>query len=561
MRVYQETEIEIPNDLNLTELLHTTATPDVRGDTVIASDNLTDRTLTLDQLRDRAGRIAHGLKRKLNPAEGDRWAIIVPNSVDYVEIFHALLWTGGVSCPINWALKASEIGRALSVSQPRFVFAYGKIISKVNEALAIAEKELQKKGIAFQRPQVLTVVERVAGYPHVPDDFFEATKLAIPHYKHTEDHVASIHLSSGTTGLPKGIQLTHYNYVSNVLQLYHHDPSQFNSQTRTVGFTPYVHIALTTLPLFLGPWTGMLHHAMPQYDLETFGKMVSRVKPTTFQGVPSVVLSFANTDITNRYDFSNARIINTGGAPFKEDMLDRLMSKAPWKTVQLYGMTEASPYVAYQKYDETVPKGATGKLLPNLQAVLKKPGTTEDAPEGGPGELWLKGPNIAKSYVFNPNATKEAFPMPGWFNTGDVCTIDANGYVAVVGRTKELIKYKGFQVSPIELEAHANSHPHVIECGIGSIWDESQLTELPTAYVVLKPHFKTIDEKRQALKDIHQAVDSQVSGYKKLRGGVWNISALPKNPTGKILRKELQGRTLGQCSLPERETARPAAKL
>lgn len=124
--------------------------------------------------------------------------------------------------------------------------------------------------------------------------------------------------------------------------------------------------------------------------------------------------------------------------------------------------------------------------------------------------------------------------MPGWYNTGDVCTVDKEGMVSFVGRTKNMIKNKGFQVSSAELEGYLNTHPHVIEGGLGPTWDESQLTELPTAWVILKDHFKTVKQRKQALRDIHFAVNKEVSGYKKLRGGEWQISRLPKNATGKI---------------------------
>jgi 4-coumarate--CoA ligase len=138
-------------------------------------------------------------------------------------------------------------------------------------------------------------------------------------------------------------------------------------------------------------------------------------------------------------------------------------------------MTEASPYVAYQKLGEEYELGTVGHLLPNISAMLKVVNTMEDAPEGGPGELWLKGRNICSGYT-DEEANKKAFPIEGWYNTGDVCTISKSGILSVVGRTKELIKYKGFQVAPAELEAYLNSHPHVVEAGVGAIWDENQLT-------------------------------------------------------------------------------------
>ena len=289
--------------------------------------------------------------------------------------------------------------------------------------------------------------------------------------------------------------------------------------------------------------------AMPSYDLETFGQLVDSNKATYFQGVPSVVLSFANTDITKRYDFSNAEILNVGNPPFKKDIVDRLMSKAPWRLNQVYGMTEGAGYIAYQRASDKLPEGVVGRFVPNLEAALRIKDGKEDAPEGGPGELWLRGPNITRGYAFNPKANKSAFPQDGWYNTGDVCTISKDGLVAVVGRTKELIKYKGFQVSPTELEGYLNSHPCVVEAGVGLVWDESQLTELPTAYVILKQYLVDERDRKNALKEIHAAVDAQVSGYKKLRGGVWEVKALPKNPTGKILRKQLKGQRSGLSSL------------
>ncbi|KAI2618962.1 acetyl-CoA synthetase-like protein [Hypomontagnella submonticulosa] len=550
MKIYRSGTIDIPRDLNLTELLHKSAYPNLPESHLIAKDSLTNRSITIGQLRDRAGRIAKGLQTNLNPVDQARWAIILPNSVDFLELFHAILWTGGVVCPINSALKAAEIGHGLAVSRPHFVVSYGATVPAVTEALRVAERELAGQGVQWETPPVMTIVSRAQGLPHVPDDFIALTRLPIPHWPDTAQRLASIHLSSGTTGRPKGVELTHHNFVANCYQLLAHDKVQFHPASRMVAFTPWTHIAMTTLPLFLGPYTGMLHHAMPSYNLEDFGELVGSNQATTFQGVPSVVLQMANSDITRRFDFSRAQYINVGG-PLKQELKDRLLSRAPWMLIQVYGMTEAAGYVAYQKASEAPPDGVTGKLLPNIEACLKKEGTAEDVPDGQPGELWLRGPNFTRGYAFNEEANKKGFPMEGWYNTGDVCTIDTEGRVSVVGRTKDLIKYKGFQVSPAELEGYVNGHPDVIESGVGSIWDESQLTELPAAWVVLKDHLRSAEQRKTALQEIHRAVDGQVSGYKKLRGGVWEIKALPKNPTGKILRKEMTAMRDGLCSLDE----------
>jgi acyl-CoA synthetase (AMP-forming)/AMP-acid ligase II len=554
MRIYKSsTSIDIPSDQNLTELLHSKARKSLPDSHLTAKDSLTNRSITLGELRDRAGRIARGLKTKLGAEDDDRWALILPNSVEYLEIFHAVLWTGGVGCPINHALKAAEIGHALVVSRPKFIVTWGNVATKVQEAVEHAQKELKAEGVSWGQPLIITAISRLDNTPstHIPDDFMAAERLEIPHYKDTRSRLASIHLSSGTTGKPKGVELTHYNFVANCYQLFAHDPEQFGPSCRLVAFTPFVHIAMTTMPLFLGPWSGMFHHAMPSFNLEEFGQLVESNQATYFQGVPSVVLAMATSGVTERYDFSKAQIINVGGPRLKEDQLKLLHSRAPWRLNQCYGMTEASGYVAYQKFNERLPEGVAGQLLPNIEAALKLEGSNEDAPLGGPGELWLRGPNITRGYAFNREASDKSFPLPGWFNTGDVCTVDPQGRLSVVGRTKELIKYKGFQVAPAELEAYINSHDSVVEGGVGAIWDESQLTELPAAWVILKQHVAAEQPQRRTavLKDIQKTVDAQVSGYKKLRGGVWEISALPKNPTGKILRKQMVEMRDGLCSL------------
>jgi acyl-CoA synthetase (AMP-forming)/AMP-acid ligase II len=548
MHIYNSRNIDIPEDLNLTELLHTTAYPNIPDSHLIAKDSLTNRSITLGELRERAGRLAKGLHDSYQPEDQARWAVVLPNSVDYLEIFHAVLWTGGIGCPINHALKPAEIGHGLVASRPHFIISHGEVVEKVVRGIELAAQELRSLGVDWTPPVTISAISRYKDFQHF-SDLLADNKLNIPHWNNTPNRLASIHLSSGTTGKPKGVKLSHFNYVANCYQLVAHDPTQFHPASRTVSFTPWAHIAMTTMPLFLGPWTGMMHHAMPSYNLEEFGKLVGSNQATSFQGVPSVVLQLANSDITSKYDFSQAQMINVGGAPLKHDLVQRLHSKAPWKLIQVYGMTEAAGYVAYQKFHESLDEGVVGKLLPNIEACLKKEGDLEDVPPGSAGELWLRGPNITTGYAFNEEADKRAFPTQGWYNTGDVCTIDSHGRVSVVGRTKELIKYKGFQVSPVELEAHINSHPNVVEGGVGVTWDESQLTELPTAWVVLRNHITGDAAIIHALREVHQSINGQVSGYKKLRGGVWAVSSLPKNATGKILRKKMGMMRDGLCSL------------
>lgn len=556
MRIYKNGEITIPQDLNLTELLHRSAGKELVDSHLVAKDSLTNRSLTIGELRSRAGRIANGLQRHYHPPDQSRWAIILPNSVDFVELFHAVLWLGGAACPINHALNAAEIGHALTSSRPHYVLAYGPALEKVLQAVEAAERHFVETSVVWERPAVITVIQKSPGYKHLPDDFLAETTLPIPHYPDTSTRLASIHLSSGTTGKPKGVELSHLNYVANCYQLYHHDPPQWQASLRHVAYTPYVHIAQTMPAVFFGPWTGMMYHAMPSFDLETYGKLVESNQATNHLAVPSIALMLATSDITRKYDFSQSRFLTVGQLSMDGAQMSNLLSRAPWRLSTLYGMTEAAPYIAYQKAHQDLPVGVTGQLLPNIEVVLKDE-DGNDAPAGGPGELWVRGPNVTRGYAFNAAATAAAFPLPGWYNTGDVCTISAaeGGWLSVVGRTKELIKYQGFQVSPVELETHINAHPLVADAAVAARLDPTRTNELPTGYVVLH-HDPLLGarpdaDRRAALRDIHAAVDALVSGYKKLRGGVWEVTELPRNPTGKLLRAKLHDYRTGLCSLDE----------
>jgi 4-coumarate--CoA ligase len=553
MRIYKpDKTVDVPTDLNLTELLHQSAPGRLIPDShLVCKDSLTNRSITIGELRNRAGRVAHGFKRVLGCSNGDIFALLLPNCVEFVELYHAVLWTGGVVAPINHQLKPAEIGHALAISRPKYILAYESFLQNTKAAVQIAGIELKRKArVAHFEPIIITVIKKSTGHLHVPDDFLDDEILPIPHYEDTSKHLATIHLSSGTTGLPKGVQLSHFNFVANCYQLYTHDAPQWHSRSRVVAYTPFVHIAMTTHPLFFGPWMGIMHHAMPSFDLESLGQIVQSTSATNIQGVAAVIKALADSDVTQRYDFSSVEIIQIGGAPFTDDLLKRLYSKGSWKMSFLYGMTEAAPYVSWQRVGQEVPRGAVGKIMPSIDCVLRKEGTTGDASEGGPGELYIRGPNLARGYVsVDSDSVKPLADKDGFYNTGDVCTISKDGFVSIVGRTKELIKAKGFQVSPMELEALVQEHPLVADAGVAAVWDQEQLTELPAAYVVLKDATATSQEKEKQLRRINKDVDSLVSGYKKLRGGVWEVNVLPRNAQTKFLRKEFKGHSTGINSL------------
>lgn len=553
MTIYEpEQTITVPTDLNLTELLNASARSPLPEDHIIAKDDIENRLITISQLRSSAGRLAHGLSTTYpaNASSQQRWAVILPNSICYIEVCHAILWLGGIFCPINHALKPLELGHALAVVKPDVIIVYADILDKLLEAATIADELVRD----WTYPHIITAIDSglvSVQYPSL-DSFRFIQELPVPHYTDTRTRLASIHLSSGTTGKSKGVGLTHYNYVANVHQMFAHDPDHWTAEEKIVSFTPFVHIANTTIPLFLGPWTGMCHLIMSQFDVEACCQLVQDEKATAMQLAPRMAVLLADTDLAQRYDLSSVRYMTIGGLPLTREKYHKFLAKGRgrWKTVQLYGMTEAAPYVSWQKVGERLELGQIGSLLPGIQARLCGE-DGKDVKKGGPGELWIRGPNVTVGYVDNAEATAAAFRDGGWYNTGDVCTFTEDGVLRMVGRTKELIKYSGFQVAPAELESYLNDHQSIQECAVAATRDKASRTELPTAYVILKPQIKRRQDKQRVLKDIYEFLEDKVSGYKKLRGGVWEVSQLPKTGKGSVIRNRLSECCTGMSYMPQ----------
>lgn len=213
MHIYRaKQQISIPTNVNLTELLHSSAVQPLSKNHVIASDNQENRSVTIGQLRDTAGRLAHGLQTRLRPRDQSRWAILLPNSIAFVEAVHAVLWAEGIFCPINPDLQAPEIGYALSVSKADYAIVWSHIVPKILKSFASAKES----DPTFKEPKIIVALGSVQGHPTLHTDFLSNERLPIPHHSEAKKRLASIHLSSGTTGKPKGVGLSHYNYVANV---------------------------------------------------------------------------------------------------------------------------------------------------------------------------------------------------------------------------------------------------------------------------------------------------------------------------------------------------------
>lgn len=290
---------------------------------------------------------------------------------------------------------------------------------------------------------------------------------------------------------------------------------------------------------------------MPKFDIEDFCRFVQEEKITFSYVVPPVVLLLSKHPVVEKYDLSSIRMLNSGAAPLTKELVDAVHQRTKLKVKQGYGLSETSPTTHTQPWEvwySTI--GAVGTLLPNMTAKYMSP-EEKEVPAGEVGELWIKGPNIFKGYHNNPEATKNALTDDGYFKTGDVGYQDKDGNFYITDRVKELIKYKGFQVPPAELEGLLTSHDKIDDVAVLGIFKKDLATEVPRAYVVPR---KGVQAGKELEDEIVQWLSSKVAQHKRLRGGVRFIDEIPKSVSGKILRRVLKVKA-------QEEEDRPRAKL
>ena len=276
---------------------------------------------------------------------------------------------------------------------------------------------------------------------------------------------------------------------------------------------------------------------MPKFDLEDFCRFIQEIKITFAYVVPPIVLLLSKHPAVDKYDLSSIRMMNSGAAPLTRELVEAVNKRLGLRVKQGYGLSETSPTTHTQPWEDwnkTI--GSVGKLLPYQTAKYMSADEKEMA-VGEVGELWIKGPNVFKGYLNNPEGTAHALTADGYFKTGDVGYQDKDGNFYITDRVKELIKYKGFQVAPAELEGILVSHPGIDDVAVIGVYDKDQASELPRAYVVPKGGLGKGEKEAQEIIDW---LSAKVTHHKKLRGGVRFVDEIPKSVSGKILRRLLK---------------------
>ena len=288
-------------------------------------------------------------------------------------------------------------------------------------------------------------------------------------------------------------------------------------------------------------YSGMEIVVMPKFSLEEWCSIVQKHRITYSLVVPPVVLALAKSPLVENYDLSSIRMLNSGAAPLSKEVTQGLYDRLKIPVKQAYGLSETGPVTHMQEWEDwKTAMGSVGRLLPNQVAKFMDGGEKEVA-EGETGELWINGPNIFLGYLNNKTGTKHALTNDGYFKTGDVGHQDKEGNFYITDRIKELIKYKGFQVAPAELEGLLSCHPLIDDVAVLGIYSEDQATEVPRAYIVPR---KGVDGGKKTEREIHDWLNSKVAHHKKLRGGIKFVDEVPKSASGKILRRVLKEQAL-----------------
>lgn len=546
-------------------------------------DALSGTTISRGTCRSYALQLAFSLHNLPSPLENRTKTVLIfsPNSITWPIIMFGAVAAGFRATLANSAYTPDELKYQYIDAGAHLIFVHPSLVGTVQtmlKSLGCSEQEIRSR-VIVAGVQWITGAKDAS----VPDEQLVPINQLLGRGELTEEvsfdgersnETVYLCYSSGTTGQPKGVETTHYNLIS-VLEIL--KPVWSNSNPCLTpyipeqggvdvlfGCLPYYHIyggvKLLHLPLFLGAPSVV----MAGFDPDGFCAAIARYRVTVGFVVPPMLVVFARHPAIQKHDLTSLKILFSGAAPLGAELVSTVMKRmkgigADVSIPQGYGLTETSPTVFLLPVTDASSRiGAAGVLLPNLEVKLVGEAKGEahtDIP--GAGEVWVRGPTIMKGYLNNPTATAEAITPDGWFKTGDIGVRDKDGFFTIVDRRKELIKYKGFQVAPAELESVLLQHPEVADVAVIGIESKEEATELPRAYITPSRPLSSQEASPFAL-GVQDWVSQRVAPHKRLRGGIVIIDQVPKSAAGKILRRELRERA--KTDIAEGQS-KPRAKL
>ncbi|SCV68707.1 BQ2448_828 [Microbotryum intermedium] len=550
-------------------------------------DGLTGATLSYGRLKSDSLKIASSLIHGplgLKPAPlsssdptKNRGAVVspivllqLPNSLPFASLAFGVLASGLTFTAVNPALTSSEIAHILSLSEPAVIITTPSGLPTFQEAFRSLAPEVQAR-LGFATKGNVFIVDlshddygassgsigqvreqdidgwRVQDWKVLlPSAAPEGVVFEPPRYTGSEDAVrgAVIFWSSGTSGKSKGVILSHKAVGSAIVSVWH--CSTLEANERLVGLPPFYHIFGWSNVLMPAAAFGATVTVIQKFDPQTYLRIAQDCRATHLHIAPPVAVLFAKSPLVDGFDLSSVRACTSGGAPLGSSIITQVYKRLGILLRMGYGLSETSGVTGQsaRTWSELESElGSTGKVFyGNELKMASIPDPNKTATVGEDGEVLIRSPFMMISYLNNPVATKESFDDDGWFKTGDVGNLDARGNLHIVDRMKEIMKIKGFQVSPAELEDYICSSPLVQDAGVSSIYHEEHATEYPRAYVVPtdKGHLLGGAGAEAFAHALRQHIESKAAPYKWLRGGVVIIDAVPKSAAGKILRRNLK---------------------
>ena len=482
-----------------------------------------DRRFTFADLDAYSGRFASALAA-MGLGKGSIVGILAPNCAEFEIAFFGILKAGATVTTVNSGYREREIAYQLQASGAQALIVHHTLAEAADVALSgvdeVRDRILIEAGAASAH-SFWALIEDQSGPPPEP---------ALDPY----EDVAALPFSSGTTGLQKGVMLTHANLHTNVRQNLGRPGEEGVVRRGDVMLVhlPLFHIYGMTVLQLSAIAAGATQVMMGRFDMREMLALVAEHRVTVLYTAPPVCLALSLTPLLDEYDVSSLRFLLSGAAPLSGELQTRLAERLGCAVIQGYGLTETSPMTNADFTDERGRPGTIGPAIPDTEErVVDLESGERDLPPGELGELLVRGPQVMKGYYRQPEATAEVITPDGWFHTGDIASMDEDGYVRIVDRKKELIKYKGFQVAPAELEGLLLEHPGVADAAVIPIPDE-EAGEAPKAFVVRKADAGPTGDELMAF------VAERVATFKQLRE-VEFTDAIPKNASGKLLRRVL----------------------
>jgi len=485
-----------------------------RPDADVLIDGPSGRAVTARALMDGIKSLAGGLTAR-GLGHGHTIALMSPNNPEFCTVFHGAAWAGGTVTTINPTYTEHEVRHQLIDSGAELLITVPAFVDTARAAIA---------GTGVSE---IVVIGEAAGATPLADLMGDPIADQVP--VDLDRHVVVLPYSSGTTGLPKGVMLSHRNMVANIDQTLATDTIQPGEITP--AFLPFFHIYGLGVLLNTLLAGGASLVTMPRFDLEQFLRIAQDHRARVLWTVPPVAMALAKHPMVDQFDLSSVELVFSGAAPFGAELSEAVGKRLNCIAVQGYGMSELSP--VSHTVPSSVPRaGAVGLSLPLTRCRIVDPDTGADLGPDQDGELWIQGPQVMIGYLNNPAATAETIDADGWLRTGDIGHFDGDGYLFIVDRLKELIKYKGFQVAPAELEATLTAHPAIADAAVIGVPDDAA-GEVPMAFVVAAAD-QSLNE-----DDIRAYLATRLAHFKQVHRIAY-VDAIPKSASGKILRRILR---------------------